>query len=205
MSKILDQLITLNKVAKLKQREIASLIGIQEQTMSRIFNGGKAGKQVEKAVDLLYKQHFSKSEVAPNTNTIENPKTIRMVPLISWARAGAMTDYQDLDAQIDEQIPTETKDENAFALELEGDSMEPRYCAGDRIVLAPNAEPRNGEIVGACLKAGGVLFKKYRTAGKDGMLVRLESLNPNYEPIEKPRTDFHWIYPVVSVQINTRR
>jgi SOS-response transcriptional repressor LexA len=204
MLTFLEQLIELRDKRGLKQKQIAELIGIQEPAMSRAFNSGKAGRQVIKAVELLYKQYYS-TGISPNAKDTEFPRSVRMVPVISWAKAGGMVDFQDLDAQIDERIPAETRDNNAFALEIEGDSMEPRYCAGDRIVLAPNFEARNGELVAASLKTGGVLFKKYRSTGKDGMLVRLESINPNYEAIERPRADFHWIYPVVSVQINTRR
>jgi phage repressor protein C with HTH and peptisase S24 domain len=125
---------------------------------------------------------------------------LRMVPVVSWAAAGAAHDYQDMCNQIEEEIETESRDPNAFAIIIEGDSMEPDFLAGDRLIIAPNGEARNGDFVIAKIRDDGVIFKRFRRASPDGKMIRLESLNPAYDPIERPRVDLQFVYPVVAMK-----
>jgi len=125
---------------------------------------------------------------------------LRLVPVVSWAAAGAAHDYQDMCNQIEEQIETESRDPNAFAVIIEGDSMEPTFFAGDRLIIAPNGEPRNGDFVIAKIRDDGVIFKRYRRASPDGKIIRFESLNPAFETIERPRADLQFVYPVVAMK-----
>ncbi len=122
------------------------------------------------------------------------------IPVVSWARAGRAVDYNDLRSQIDESLMIpDCRDENAFALIIEGDSMEPDFHDGDRVILSPNRELRSGDFAAARFADGcGVVFKRFRRSGIDGSKVILESLNPIYSPIEKVITDFLFIYPAIS-------
>jgi phage repressor protein C with HTH and peptisase S24 domain len=70
--------------------------------------------------------------------------------------------YSDLSYQIEETIETDCRDPNALGLIVEGDSMEPEYLAGDRIIVAPNSEPRNRDIVVARLvEDGAAMLKRF--------------------------------------------
>jgi repressor LexA len=71
---------------------------------------------------------------------------LRKIPVVSWTTAGAAKDFQDLTTQIDEMVDSSTRDPNAFAIEVVGDSMEPEVFAGDRVVLEPNREATNGDM-----------------------------------------------------------
>jgi phage repressor protein C with HTH and peptisase S24 domain len=69
--------------------------------------------------------------------------------------------------------------------------MEPQFRAGDRVVFGPNSEARKGDFVLARLRAdGAVLFKPFHRGGKNGAVVILVSLDPNYDPIEHPAQSF---------------
>lgn len=126
------------------------------------------------------------------------PGVTRQVPVVSWAKAGDAEDFADLCNQLDERVQANCQDPNAFALILEGDSMEPKFEAGYRVIFSPNSEPRNGDYVVARLNEGhGVLFKRFRRTGPEGQTIRLESLNPAYAPLEYPATAFRFIYPAV--------
>lgn len=119
------------------------------------------------------------------------------VPVVSWAKAGAAEDFSDLANQIDEQIPSVSKDPNAFALIIEGNSMEPTYPAGLRVIFEPNSMPRNGFPAVARLNNDhGVMFKIYREFNS-GTEIELSSINPEFKPIRYKRTDFRFIYPAV--------
>lgn len=130
----------------------------------------------------------------------------REVRLVSWASAGAAKGYTDMADYLDEQVPTECKDKNAFAVIVDGDSMEPVASAGDRIVVAPNMEAQSGDLVIARGRKGHeVYFKKYLRHGSKGDNVRLVSFDPEYPPLEFDRSDFRFIYPVVNLVRAFRR
>lgn len=131
--------------------------------------------------------------------------TWQAVPVISWASAGAARSFTDMEGQIDELIVVPTKDSNSFALIIEGDSMEPNYPAGGIVTVEPNQYPRKNKLVVARLREfDGVLFKHCDATGDDGRNVVLRSYNPVYPIVEKPRKEFEYIYPVISVTSITR-
>ena len=127
---------------------------------------------------------------------------IREVPIVSSAQAGELKAYTDLDNSWHEYTATTCKDENCFAVTIEGDSMEPKYNAGDIAILMPNVEPRNGCLVVCKLKNEGVFFKIYHQSG-DGKVFRLSSYNSAIYPVmECSKSDFVWVYPVFQVTKN---
>jgi SOS-response transcriptional repressor LexA len=138
---------------------------------------------------------------AADTNT---RTAIREVPIVAWAHAGGLKAYTDLDASWHEYTATTCRDENCFAVTIEGDSMEPKYSTGDIAILMPNVEPRNGCLVVCKLKNEGVFFKLFHQA-TDGKLFRLSSYNPVYPVMECRKDDFDWIYPVYQVTKNVWR
>jgi SOS-response transcriptional repressor LexA len=201
----------------MKQKEIAAAIGVGKTYLSQLVNGREVSDKILKAIVLLERDKVSQgktlSEEESNARitAYEHP-ILRRIPVISWARAGAWFDagtssnYGDLEGQIEEHVHHKTKDPNAYALIVEGDSMEPRYCAGDIIIAAPNYEPRSGGLVVAReAESGQVYFKKFRRKGPDGNIIELTSLNPDYKPIELPASAFRIIHPVVGVEMKEFR
>jgi SOS-response transcriptional repressor LexA len=128
-------------------------------------------------------------------------REIREVPIVSWAQAGDLVAYTDLDAAWHEFTATTCRDENGFAVIISGDSMEPKYSAGDIAIVMPNVEPRNGCLVVCKLKNEGVFFKLFHQSS-DSKKFRLSSYNPVYPVMECRRDDFVWIYPVYQVTKN---
>ncbi|HXD01156.1 MAG TPA: XRE family transcriptional regulator [Verrucomicrobiae bacterium] len=126
---------------------------------------------------------------------------IRQVPIVSWAQAGDLVAYTDLDAAWHEFTATTCRDENCFAVTISGDSMEPKYSGGDIAIVMPNVEPRNGCLVVCKLKNEGVFFKLFHQSS-DSKKFRLSSYNPVYPVMECRRDDFVWIYPVYQVTKN---
>ncbi|MBR5978145.1 MAG: helix-turn-helix domain-containing protein [Verrucomicrobia bacterium] len=188
-------------------RELSERSGIAISTLGN-FENGCTGISVPALLKLAHlfqisldQLLFGSGEDGLNLN-VRKPS---LVPVISWARAGSARDYSDLSSQLDEVLPSECPDENAFALILDGDSMEPEFHAGDRVVFSPNTEPRNGDYVVARFRENadpvyslGVVFKKYKRVGKYGEKVLLQSLNPIYSDIIKPADEFLFIYPAIS-------
>ena len=59
----------------------------------------------------------------------------------------------------DEVAFPEVGDENAYALEITGDSMQPVYRDGDTVIVAPNAGVRRGDRVVLKTREGEVMAK----------------------------------------------
>jgi phage repressor protein C with HTH and peptisase S24 domain len=116
-------------------------------------------------------------------------------PLLGFAKAGDDGYFDDAgfpvgDGWEDVRFPgigTET----VYALEITGDSMEPVYRSGDRIVVAPGLPVRKGDRVVAKTKDGEILAK---VLGRlNTRTVELISLNPSYKPRELKRSEVQWI------------
>ncbi len=119
----------------------------------------------------------------------------RQVPVISWSHAGEATTYEELPKHWQGRAPTSSTNSKAFAVIVEGDCMEPKALPGDRVIVEPGGDLRNGRAVVAKLADDGVQLRIY-TKLANGM-IRLASMKPEIYPTMDYKTaDFHWIYPV---------
>lgn len=82
-------------------------------------------------------------------------------------------------------------DEPVYALEICGDSMEPAYRAGDRIIVAPLAKIRRGDRVVARTRSGEVMAKEL--SKRNNTLIELASLNPDYPARQFKPSEIEWI------------
>lgn len=123
-------------------------------------------------------------------------------PLIGMAQAGADGFFDDSGFPRDSGweevlIPSPEHDEGLYALEISGDSMEPAYRAGDRIVVSPGAEVRRGDRVVAKTLDGEVMAKVL--GRKTRSAIELLSLNPNYAPRTFKPAEIAWIARILWV------
>jgi phage repressor protein C with HTH and peptisase S24 domain len=123
----------------------------------------------------------------------------RRIPLIGLVQAGSGGFFDDAGFPVGgawEEISFPgVRDENAYAVEITGDSMEPVYRDGDTIIVSPNSTPRRGDRVVVRTKSGEVLAKilKRQTAQK----VELASFNVQHETIVLPTKEVEWIGRIV--------
>jgi phage repressor protein C with HTH and peptisase S24 domain len=119
----------------------------------------------------------------------------RTAPLLGFAKAGNNGYFDDAGFPVGdgwEEVRFPGLETDAvYALEITGDSMEPVYRRGDRIVVAPSMPTRRGDRVVAKTKEGEVLAK---VLGRNTeRTVELLSLNPSYPPREIPRAELAWM------------
>ena len=116
-------------------------------------------------------------------------------PLLGFAKAGNDGYFDDAGfptgAGWEEVRFPGLETETVYALEITGDSMEPVYRRGDRIVVAPGVAVRRGDRVVARTKEGEVLAKVLGRSTE--RMVELLSLNPAYPPRELPRGEVAWM------------
>lgn len=83
---------------------------------------------------------------------------------------------------------------NAYALIVSGDSMSPKIEPGEVILVSPNMGVRTGEYAVARLKDGTVAAK--RVKAKNSLFI-LESVNPDYPPVECSAEDVVFLHRIV--------
>lgn len=122
-------------------------------------------------------------------------RKIRKVHVIGWAKAGDVEDFDDV-VDWDNPVSLPLNDEKAFGIRVKGDSMSPRICEGDIVVVSPSEPPRNEKPVVVRLRDQGILLKQFHRLS--ATTFELRSLNPFYLPVAAAMTDVVWIYPVIA-------
>lgn len=121
------------------------------------------------------------------------------VPVIGIAQASAEGFFDDAGHPVGSgwdviEFP-EVVDPSLYALEISGDSMEPVFRDGDRILVSPSSVVRRGDRVVVKTRKGEVMAKvlSRKTATK----VELTSFNPAYSPRDLHWTELEWIARIV--------
>lgn len=123
----------------------------------------------------------------------------RTVPLIGFAQAGTGGYFDDAGFPVgggwDEVSLPGVKDENAYALEVAGESMAPVYRNGDVVVVSPAAQIRKGDRVVVKTIAGEVMAKVL--ARRSEKRVELQSLNPAFETRVLKPEEILWMARII--------
>jgi phage repressor protein C with HTH and peptisase S24 domain len=123
-----------------------------------------------------------------------------MIPLIGMTQAGGGRLFTD------EGMPTggpgweevefpDLSNEKVFALEVQGDSMEPLYRDGDILIVSPSANARKGDRVVVRTTSGEVTAKEIKR--KTAKSVELRALNPGHPDRTIPASEIAWIARVM--------
>lgn len=130
----------------------------------------------------------------------ERPPLRSSVPLIGFAQAGAGGFFDDGGFPVGQgweeiDLPTAGVGENAYALQVQGDSMLPLYRDGDILIVEPGARVRRGDRVVAKTASGEVMAKVL--AGRTARTVELVSLNPAHPDRTIPAAEIVWLARIV--------
>ncbi len=121
------------------------------------------------------------------------------IPVIGFAQAGTGGFFGDsgfpVGAGWDHVSFPDVGDDNAYALEVSGDSMEPFYRAGDIIVVSPAAEVRRGDRVVVKTREGEVLAKQLTR--KTASRIELHSWNASHPDLVFPLEEIDWMARIV--------
>lgn len=130
----------------ISQKNLAEMLGISTAYLCQL-EGGQRNLDVSLLKRIASSLNVTEFDLmAENVSSFDMPA--RKVPIISWVRAGAWHEpnniYQPGDA--DEWIYTNaTKDQSAYALRVVGDSMEPEFYEGDIIIVSPYTRVESGD------------------------------------------------------------
>jgi len=132
-------------------------------------------------------------------NGLSEPSRPATVPLLGLAQAGAGGFFDSAGFPAgqgwDEVALPSPVDPGIYALEVQGDSMEPLYREGDRIVVSPTEQVRRGDRVVVRTRDGEVMAKIL--ARQTAKQIELHSLNPAYEPRFIDLVDVEWMARII--------
>lgn len=119
-------------------------------------------------------------------------------PVLGEVAAGnPLTIYPDAIDTI--ELPTIARmPKDSFLLRVKGDSLKDAYIfSGDIVIVNPNLEPKNGQIVAAILDDAAVVKRFYKKKNE----IELVSENPEYKPIviDKKYASFKIVGLVIGV------
>lgn len=161
------------------------------EILKNALNGGDAMAYLPKLdrVASILKENKMHGNSSAMTNTEENEgsasengKTVHgvRIPVLGTVAAGlpieAVEDILDF-----EEIPQELANTGEFfALQLKGNSMEPRMCSGDVVIVRQQPDVESGEIAVVLVNGNEATVKKL-IKKENGIM--LQAFNPVYEPI----------------------
>ena len=133
-------------------------------------------------VDLLAKYFGITQSDLLEERSIKNTNSTNAVSIPVLGRVAAGIPINAITEIIDtEEIPEDlAKTGDFFALQIQGDSMEPRICSGDVVIVRQQEDADSGDIVIAMVNGYDATCKrlvKYATS------IALVSLNSKYEPM----------------------
>jgi phage repressor protein C with HTH and peptisase S24 domain len=134
------------------------------------------------------------------SKTNANP---RAIPLLGLGQAGRPGFFDDAGLPMGEgwdevRFPDmQAVADGTYALEIQGDSMQPLYRDGDIIVVSPAAQLRKGDRVVVKTRKGEIMAKEL--ARKTGQKIELKSLNPAHADLILAASDIQWIARILWV------
>lgn len=123
----------------------------------------------------------------------------RFVPLLGLAQAGSggffdSAGHPSGQGWDEVQLPTAAED-GTYALEVSGDSMQPLYREGDRVIVSPSEQVRRGDRVVVRTRQGEVMIKVL--ARQTARTLELRSVNPDFGPRTINVDDVEWIARII--------
>lgn len=176
---------------ELSQRAVMSLDEARrllDVAQSRVHNGTgqHQGAHVAGDQDLEY--------IGPIT------KEPRRIPVVGIAQLGENGYYDELEFPVghgDGYLVHHSRDTQAYALKVRGDSMTPAIRNGWYVLVEPNSPPRPGEYVALMLADGRKMAKELLFQHRDGG-VEVMSVNGNLR-LSFSATEVEKIHPIVGV------
>jgi len=203
--RLLTGLLAMQSSKGWSETAVASEVGVTAQVWSNWKKRGAVAKDGYERVLERFPELFSGRAAAVvsfdqiRSNAADAPKLrgARAIPVVGRARGGDNGYFEEEGYPVgygSSYVSHGTRDANAFALRIEGDSMRPRIRHGEFVVIEPNATYSPGDDVYVALKDGRKLVK---TLGwqRDGMTMLL-SVNDSEAPISVSNEHIECVYRV---------
>lgn len=186
----MPRLSELRKQKGLKQGDLAAFLSVAQSTLSGWENGKfeiddknkiKLADFFGVSVDYLLGREVSANspwnengiDMAPRKKGIKIPVLGRVVAGVPVEAVQDVIDYEEIDEEM-------AKTGEFFALQIKGDSMEPRIKSGDVVIVRKQDIVDSGDVAIVMVNGDDATCKKF-VKHKNG--VSLVSMNPAYTPM----------------------
>lgn len=164
-----------------QQKEIAADLGISPTTFNT-WCVGKIMPRMGKVQAIADYFGIGKSDLIDDKSNLYGKKTRKGIVINVLGQVAAGIPIEAIEDIVDTEEITEemAKTGNFFGLKIRGDSMEPRMCEGDVVIVRQQDDAESGDIVIATVNGNEATCKRLRKY-RDG--IELVSNNPSYEPM----------------------
>lgn len=168
------------KIKNKNQLELSEDLGFKQSTVSDWMNAKKYPR-IDKIQILADYFDIMKSDLTEDKGFSSFSKRGVMVPVLGKVVAGIpieaiqdIIDYEEIDATL-------AKTGNFFALQIKGDSMEPRMQEGDVAIVRKQETADTGDIAIVLVNGDEATVKKIKILNNGIMLI---PFNSKYDPWE---------------------
>ncbi|MBE5937716.1 MAG: helix-turn-helix domain-containing protein [Lachnospiraceae bacterium] len=172
------------------QSELAKRLNVSSAAVNTWCKGLKSPR-MDKIDSMCVIFNCKRSDLMEDS-TYTPHKTSNSVIIPVLGRVAAGVPIEAVENIIDtEEITIEmAKTGEFFGLKIKGDSMEPRICDGDVVIVRKQEDADNGDVVIALVNGNDAVCKRLsKYAGG----ISLFSLNPKYEPMMYTEQDTNTI------------
>lgn len=137
------------------------------------------------------------SDAQSNVEDAPALKENRLVPVVGEVKGGDDGFLEELQYPVghgEGSVDYPTSDASAYALRVRGDSMHPRYRAGEFIVVTPSIQAQPSDDVVVALKDGRKLLKVLNWV-QDGE-IQLLSVNNHFGPLTLQLSEVEFVHLV---------
>ena len=165
-------------VRRKSQIDLVEATGFDKSTVSLWYNGQRYPKpeSMKRIADFL---HISVSDLLSDPSSRSETKATRINVYGSVAAGIPLEMIEDIEGweDIDEHTASTGK---FFGLKIKGNSMEPRICDGDVVIVRQQDDAESGDTVIVTVNGDTATCKRIRKY-RDG--IELIPNNPAYEPM----------------------
>ena len=169
----MEQLRALRRQHGLSQAELAERIGVHQTAISQ-WEKGRTSPDRRSLMKLAKVLGVSCDTLLGGAAENE------LIPVLGEIRAGFPAEAVENILGYEEITPQMARAGQHFALRVAGESMQPRFCPGDIVIVRKQADADSGDIVAALVSDRDATVKKL--IKKENGII-LMPLNPAFEPM----------------------
>lgn len=172
----MEKIRELRKERNLTMKRLGEIVGVSESTIS-LYENGK--RQPDSDMLKKFAELFNVSiDYLLENESHRTAKSGVRIPVLGSVVAGIPIEAVQEILDYEEITPEIASHGEHFALKIKGNSMEPKFSAGDVVIIRKQADVENGEIAVVLVNGNEATIKKIRK-GPEG--IALIPLNPQYE------------------------
>lgn len=161
--------------------ELGNKVGVGKSTVRKWENGMIANMKRDKILKVAEALNTTPAYLMGWDEAKEEPKKKGVkIPVLGRVAAGVPIEMIEDVLDYEEITEDMAKHGEYFALKIQGDSMTPRICNNDVVIVRQQDDADNGDIVIAAINGDDAVCKRLQKYN-DG--IALISLNPQYDPI----------------------